>query len=151
MTDELLVSFRSEVSGRTVVVSDEGDSVWGYLTRAGTLQPERDCWLFNTPEAPLSPDISEYRRTRRPPPAPAAMVGPGGVQDPPRAERWSVRWSQAGESVAIALDGVDDVREPVVVQVPDFGDRFWTLPVYDARTDQILEKRRALLDRRNAP
>jgi len=107
MTDELLVSFRSEVSGRTVVVSDEGDSVWGYLTRAGTLQPERDCWLFNTPEAPLSPDISEYRRTRRPPPAPAAMVGPGGVQDPPRAERWSVRWSQAGESVAIALDGVD--------------------------------------------
>jgi len=30
-------------------------------------------------------------------------------------------------------------KEPVVVQVPDFGDRFWTLPVYDARTDQISE------------
>jgi hypothetical protein len=28
-------------------------------------------------------------------------------------------------------------KEPVVMQVPDFGDRFWTLPVYDARTDQI--------------
>ena len=23
--------------------------------------------------------------------------------------------------------------------MPDFGDRFWTLPVYDARTDQISE------------
>ena len=30
-------------------------------------------------------------------------------------------------------------KEPVVIQVPDFGDRFWTLPVYDARTDQISE------------
>jgi len=30
-------------------------------------------------------------------------------------------------------------KEPVVVQVPDFGDRFWTIPVYDARTDQISE------------
>ena len=30
-------------------------------------------------------------------------------------------------------------EEPVVIQVPDFGDRFWTVPVYDARTDQISE------------
>jgi hypothetical protein len=28
-------------------------------------------------------------------------------------------------------------KEPVVVQAPDFGNRFWTLPIYDARTDQI--------------
>ena len=30
-------------------------------------------------------------------------------------------------------------KEPVVVQIPDFGDRFWTFPVYDARTDQTSE------------
>ena len=30
-------------------------------------------------------------------------------------------------------------KEPVVIQVSDFGDRFWTIPVYDARTDQISE------------
>ena len=30
-------------------------------------------------------------------------------------------------------------KEPVVIQVPDFGNRFWTVPVYDARTDQISE------------
>ena len=28
-------------------------------------------------------------------------------------------------------------KEPVVLQAPDFGNRFWTMPVYDARTDQI--------------
>ena len=30
-------------------------------------------------------------------------------------------------------------EEPVVIQVPDFGDRFWVYPLYDARTDQFGE------------
>ncbi len=30
-------------------------------------------------------------------------------------------------------------QEPVVVQIPEFGNRFWTFPVYDARTDQMSE------------
>src|SRR5262245_8041506 len=29
--------------------------------------------------------------------------------------------------------------EPVIVQVPDFGDRFWVYAIYDARTDQFAE------------
>jgi hypothetical protein len=28
-------------------------------------------------------------------------------------------------------------EEPVVMQVPDFGDRFWVYALYDARTDQF--------------
>ncbi len=30
-------------------------------------------------------------------------------------------------------------KEPAVVQVPDFGDRFWVYPLYDARTDEFSE------------
>lgn len=30
-------------------------------------------------------------------------------------------------------------KEPVIVQVPDFGDRFWVYALYDARTDQFGE------------
>ena len=30
-------------------------------------------------------------------------------------------------------------EEPVVIQVPDFGDRFWIYALYDARTDQFAE------------
>ena len=30
-------------------------------------------------------------------------------------------------------------KEPVVFQVPDFGDRFWVYALYDARTDQFAE------------
>ena len=30
-------------------------------------------------------------------------------------------------------------KEPVVFQVPDFGDRFWVYALYDARTDEFSE------------
>jgi len=41
------------------------------------------------------------------------------------------------QDVVYGLGFMSFEKEPVVMQVPDFGDRFWTLPVYDARTDQI--------------
>ena len=31
------------------------------------------------------------------------------------------------------------MKRPVVIQVPDFGDRFWVYAMYDARTDQFAE------------
>jgi hypothetical protein len=43
------------------------------------------------------------------------------------------------QDVVYGLGFLSLEKEPVVIQVPDFGDRFWTLPVYDARTDQISE------------
>jgi hypothetical protein len=33
------------------------------------------------------------------------------------------------------LDSLD--KEPIVFQVPDFGDRFWVYALYDARTDEL--------------
>jgi hypothetical protein len=30
-------------------------------------------------------------------------------------------------------------KEPMVFQVPDFGDRFWVYVLYDARTDEFAE------------
>ena len=43
------------------------------------------------------------------------------------------------QDVVYGLGYLSLERGPVVIQVPDFGDRFWTFPVYDARTDQISE------------
>jgi hypothetical protein len=43
------------------------------------------------------------------------------------------------QDVVYGLGYLSLQKEPVVFQVPDFGNRFWTLPVYDARTDQISE------------
>ena len=41
------------------------------------------------------------------------------------------------QDVVYGLGYLSFEKEPVVIQVPNFGDRFWTIPVYDARTDQI--------------
>jgi len=41
------------------------------------------------------------------------------------------------QDVVYGLGFLSLEKEPVVVQAPDFGDRFWTFPIYDARTDQI--------------
>lgn len=41
------------------------------------------------------------------------------------------------QDVAYGLGFMDLGKEPVVFQVPDFGDRFWVYAIYDQRTDQI--------------
>src|SRR5271167_4410972 len=43
------------------------------------------------------------------------------------------------QDVVYGLGYLSLEKEPVVLQVADFGDRFWTFPVYDARTDEISE------------
>jgi hypothetical protein len=41
------------------------------------------------------------------------------------------------QDVVYGLGFLSLEKEPVVIQVPNFGKRFWTLPFYDARTDQF--------------
>jgi hypothetical protein len=43
------------------------------------------------------------------------------------------------QDVAYGLGYFSLDEEPVVIQVPDFGDRFWVYPLYDARTEQFGE------------
>jgi hypothetical protein len=43
------------------------------------------------------------------------------------------------QDVVYGLGWLSLAQEPVVIQVPDFGDRFWTYPVYDTRTTEISE------------
>jgi hypothetical protein len=43
------------------------------------------------------------------------------------------------QDVAYGLGYFSLDEEPVVMQVPDFGDRFWVYPIYDARSDQFGE------------
>ena len=43
------------------------------------------------------------------------------------------------QDVVYGLGFFDLNEEPVVIQVPNFGDRFWVYAMYDARTDQFAE------------
>jgi hypothetical protein len=62
-------------------VSDEGDSIWLYLTGPDSERPVRDFWLLNTPAAAAEPDRTRYRESKRSPPAPASIIDRHGVQD----------------------------------------------------------------------
>ena len=43
------------------------------------------------------------------------------------------------QDVVYGMAWLSLAKEPLVVQVPDFGNRFWTFPMYDARTDEFTE------------
>jgi hypothetical protein len=43
------------------------------------------------------------------------------------------------QDVAYGAGFFDLDKEPAVVQVPDFGDRFWVYALYDGRTDEFAE------------
>jgi hypothetical protein len=95
-----------EASGRIAIVSDEGDSVWLYLTRTSGDDFERDCWLFNKPSAPGMPDLDRYQADSVPPPAPAEYIDAAGTRECPSEERFQLQWSDDGESALLLLDGV---------------------------------------------
>jgi hypothetical protein len=41
------------------------------------------------------------------------------------------------QDVVYGLGFFDLEKQPVIIQVPDFGDRFWVYAIYDIRTDQV--------------
>jgi hypothetical protein len=43
------------------------------------------------------------------------------------------------QDVAYGIGAFDLEKEPMVFQVPEFGDRFWVYALYDARTDEFAE------------
>jgi hypothetical protein len=99
----LLLSSSSESSGRTAVVVRERDSVWLYLTTPDAQQMERDCWLFNAPGAPESPDLADYEDEA--PPVPTKLTVGDAVRSYAADDDWELAWSDEGETVAVSLNG----------------------------------------------
>ena len=106
MPEPLFLTSRSAASNRAAIVAEDGDSVWLYLTGPGSTRPERDCWLLNTPSAASEPDPERYRSEGLPPPAPAEIIDPKGVQKAPEPKRWNFLWSPNGDAVAVAVDDI---------------------------------------------
>jgi hypothetical protein len=104
-----LVALKHDRSLRTAIVTDEGDSVWLYLTHPDELRIAADCWLLNRaaalPSDVLRSRFEEYRSQALPPPAPAEAVGPDSLRTGVlEAADVTVAWSRAGEAVAVWVD-----------------------------------------------
>jgi hypothetical protein len=102
MSNEIIITATSEVSGRTATVGTELHSVWLYLSSRGETRPEVACWILNTREAPAVPDFAVYRRASSPPPVPAERLA-SAAPDPGQG-RWSLLWAGDGNAVAALLD-----------------------------------------------
>jgi hypothetical protein len=103
----LWLEFDCEASGRVAIIEDLEDSVWVFLTRPDDSAIEQDCWLFNKPSALDEPDLEHYRKRNMPPPVPAHLMQAAGKREVPDDKRFKARWSKDGNTVVIAIDGVD--------------------------------------------
>jgi hypothetical protein len=107
MSGTLRVTERHPDSLRTAIIADEGDSIWLYLTSAGSEEVIADCWLMNRIPAPPYATLAEaegaerYRDEGVPPPAIAEVVADGAFRTTPlEAARCRFAWAANGESVA---------------------------------------------------
>lgn len=66
----LFLRFLPEASGRAAEICEEIDSVWLYLSEAGSTKVAVATWLLNTHRAPDEPTQEPYRSQSAPPPAP---------------------------------------------------------------------------------
>jgi len=105
-----LLALKHKRSRRTAIVTDEGDSVWLYLTEPSALTIVADCWLLNrvltSSAQPMLPPFGDYRAQALPPPAPADVVGPNALRKGPlKPTDVDVTWSANGEAAAAWVDG----------------------------------------------
>jgi hypothetical protein len=103
MSGFILVASDSSPSGRRAFVSDEGASVWLYLTDPDGHSIAVDCWLFNTVVAPN--DLGGFPDRDRPPPATAAFAKLGSERRTPHPDQVTISWSADGDAACAHVDG----------------------------------------------
>lgn len=104
--DEILLEDRSGISGRFVVVIEEGGhSVWVYLTERASSRPVRDVPLASRVDPLPLHRTHEYTASGGPPPVGEGFLAPGWKRVGPLGT-FMARWSADGESVCILIDGV---------------------------------------------
>lgn len=106
MSDPLLViSEPHPASTRTAIVADEGDSIWLYITEAGSADIVGACWIANAQDVPDAPDLPSYTNQNLPPPAPAEVIHSGGSISDAHESRWELAWSTDGQAACLFVDG----------------------------------------------
>lgn len=95
---------RSPVSGRDGIVSDEGDSVWLYLSDPARREIVADVWLYNKIAAPPAASLerARYQEADRPPPAVAEVLDDGAkAAVGGDFSKLRLEWAPDGEAVAV--------------------------------------------------
>lgn len=88
---------------RFAIFEDDGTAGYLYLTKPGSRNVVRDCWLYNRIAEPDPSEFKEYRES--PPPAAKGYAGPDSQLRTPSEEAVSFLWSSDGNAVCAMIDG----------------------------------------------
>ena len=101
MSNEHFVSDRHPVSCRSAIFEDDGTSAWMYLTEAHNVRPIADTWIHNSCQYSSGDSKPDHDG---PPPAPSRYAAPAAVCEQSDEHRWTFKWDETGESVALLKD-----------------------------------------------
>lgn len=68
----MFLTYPDNVTGRTLIIEDDDNTVWAYITKPNSQQIDFDGWICNKIPAPCREDIERYHGT--PPPAPREVL-----------------------------------------------------------------------------
>lgn len=109
MEEELFLAFYNETSKRHAVIEDDGLTAWLYLSQpsddpAKTKPIDSYGFVYNRKEPIEVKEVQNYRPD--PPPIAKGYASEEAVCTNPDQHRWSVLWSEDGESVLLQRDGI---------------------------------------------
>lgn len=102
--EPLFLSEQHPLSGRHVVLEDDGQTIWLYLTAHDSIKPVTDVWVYNRSNSD-NPNRRDFDKAS-PPVAGQAVCMDSGCMEAPHTHRWSLVWSSDGEAAAVLVDAI---------------------------------------------
>ena len=99
----MFITNYNQITGRTLIIEEDENVGWAYITKPFCVEIHTDCWLYNKIDNIYRIDISKFKNM--PPPAPVEVLINGYVSYNCLDENsLSVHWSECGNVVHIYLN-----------------------------------------------
>ncbi|MCU7938547.1 MAG: hypothetical protein KZQ64_15590 [gamma proteobacterium symbiont of Bathyaustriella thionipta] len=92
------------VSKKEARFEDLGHSAWLYLTRPNSPVVVADAWIYNRIPAPSETEIVQFKTAS--PPAVASYAHVNAEFTPLQSDKFELKWSPDGRSVALLINGI---------------------------------------------
>ncbi len=93
----LFFESQDQFTGRYLIIDEDENSIWAYLTRPNSLEIEKDCFLGSRTKIINDDfDIKAYKDRDRPPPITREYFSENGYLPDLKASNLSVTWFEDG-------------------------------------------------------
>lgn len=106
MAQGLFLQSHHKISKRSAIFEDDERVAYLYLTRPGTMQPERDAIAYSRIKPIDRVEWEEIRKTGGTPVLMKELASETAVVEKPVEREFSFNWSRDGSAVALIRNGV---------------------------------------------